>query len=162
MNSRDSFIISACQQKIKWTRLWCSEDFLLPGLFFLFLSHVGYNQIPKNSEDSEADFLTEILARWMFPASLKHWHPVTAWLCVLTIGTGSLQVRYDSENVVHQVWSLFVLQYAARGGVGRVYIRQIEQVHPWNKAAVRKMKCVTTNREKHATFCPHALSLKWV
>lgn len=111
--------------------------FPLPLCCF-FLSHDRHNQIPENSEDVETEFLTAIWAGWMFQASIPHCYPMNVWLCVLTIGTGSLQVRYDSENVVHQVWSLFVLQYAARGGVGWVYIRQIGQVHPWNKAADRK------------------------
>lgn len=48
----------------------------------------------------------------------------------LTVGTGSLQVRYDSENVIHQVGPLLVLQDAACGGVGRVHVGQVGQVHP--------------------------------
>lgn len=54
-------------------------------------------------------------------------------VCTLTVGTWSLQVWYDSEKVVHQIRSLLILQYAARGGVGRVYVRQVRQVHPWNQ-----------------------------
>lgn len=48
------------------------------GLFcFSFCSpQVEHNQIPKNSGDLEEDFLTDILAGWMFPACLKHFYPM--------------------------------------------------------------------------------------
>lgn len=95
-------------------------------------------EIPAESEDFKAKFLTDVLAAWIFPDSMPRCYVTSMCLCVLTIGTGSLQVRHDSENVVHQVGSLFVLQYAARGGVGWVYVCQIRQVHPWNNAVGRK------------------------
>lgn len=44
---------------------------------------------------------------------------------MLTVGAGSLQVRYDSEDVVHQVRPLLALQDAARGRVSRVDVRQV-------------------------------------
>lgn len=85
------------------------------------------------------------------------------WMCIrvakLTVGAGSLQVRYDSENVVHQVRSLFVLQYAARGGVGGVYIGQIRQVHPWKKQQQKTADRKRWVQEKHTALFPHALKL---
>lgn len=53
-------------------------------------------------------------------------------MCMPTVGTGSLQVWYDPEDVVHQIRSLLVLQDAPRWRVGRVYVGEVRQVHPWN------------------------------
>lgn len=77
---------------------------------------------------------------------------ITRWRAgasTLTIGTGSLQVWDNSEDVIHQVWPLLALQYAACGGVGWVYVRQVGQVHPWDKAK---------GGEKLKVLHPHPLS----
>lgn len=166
MNSWYSFIVSPRQQKMKVPRLQRS----FPGSFmqtystsvFIFVPvHDGHNQISEHTEDlgvPHTDF-SWVDVSILYPTLPSHeWTSDCVCLSKLTVGTGSLQVRYDSENVIHQVGSLFVLQYAARGGVGRVYIRQIGQVHPWNKARDRK-RCITSNQEKHTALLPHAVSI---
>ena len=47
----------------------------------------------------------------------------------LTADAGSLQIRYDPEDIVHQVGPLLVLQDTAGGGVGGVNVGQVRQVH---------------------------------
>ncbi len=48
---------------------------------------------------------------------------------IRTIFDGSLQVWDDSQNVVHQVGTLFVFQNAAGGGIRRIDVGQIRQIY---------------------------------
>lgn len=71
---------------------------------------------------------------------------------LLTILAGPLEVWDNPQDVVHQVGTLLVLQNAACGGVGRVYVGEIGQIHAYKENTQEE-------RGQFTVICQQLLSL---